>query len=262
MFRNDPDADWERYGAEDPYYSMLNTERYRVRKLDDELIHELLQTGEANVEYFLHFAEQRFGPLSRGRALEFGCGVGRHLLPLARQFGNVTGADVSRSMLREAERNCERARAANVELVTSDDELREVQGKFDFVLSYLVFQHIPVRRGESIIVRLLDRVAPGGIAAIHVTTARSTPRWRHLVHLARRNFVPLHYLGNLAAGMRWNEPLMQSNLYEGTRVQGFAAESGLGELVELPVQHGDHVGHMLFARRPAEPKSAEREVAV
>ena len=262
MFRNDPDSDWERFGAEDPYYSMLNSERYRSDAIDDALIREVLQTGEANVEYFLHFAQQRFGPLPQGRALEFGCGVGRHLLPLALQFDRVTGVDVSPSMLAEAERNCERARIENVELVRSDDALAALQGSFDFVLSYLVFQHIPVRRGEAIISRLLERVSPGGVAAIHVTTGRSTPRWRQLIHVARRNFAPLHLLGNLAAGLRWNEPMMQTNLYDGTRISGFAAESGLGELVELPVQHDDHVGHILFARRPAEPKSAERELAV
>jgi SAM-dependent methyltransferase len=261
MIRNDPDRDWERFGIEDPYYSMLNTERYRSRTLDDDLVREVLQTGEANVEYFLHFAEQRFGPLPRGRALEFGCGVGRHVLPLARQYASVTAVDVAASMLAEAERNCAREELTNVELVRSDDALSQVEGAFDLVLSYLVFQHIPVRRGEAIIERLLERVTPGGIAAIHVTTGRSSPRWRQVVHVLRRNFTPLHYLGNVASGMRWNEPMMQTNLYDGTRLKGFAASSGLGDLVELPVQHADHVGHILFAQRPAEPKSAERDFA-
>lgn len=261
MFRNDPDRDWERFGAEDPYYSMLNTDRYRSTHLDDELIREVLQTGVANVEYFLHFAQQRFGPLPGGRALEFGCGIGRHVIPLAGSYETVTAADVSPSMLAEAERNCGNAGLTNVEFIRVEDSLGGVSGRFDFVLSYLVFQHIPVQRGEAIIERLLDRVTPGGIAAIHVTTHRSAPPWRQFVHVLRRNFEPLHYLGNVAAGMRWNEPMMQTNLYDGTRVKGFAAQSGLAELFELPVEHGDHMGHMLFARRPAEPRSAERDAA-
>jgi 2-polyprenyl-3-methyl-5-hydroxy-6-metoxy-1,4-benzoquinol methylase len=250
MFRNDPDRDWERFGAEAPYYSVINTERYRSEQLDDELIREVLETGESSSNTFLQFAQQRFGHFSRGRALEFGCGVGRLLLPLAREFEGVTGVDVSPAMLAEAERNCERAGAKNVQLVRSDDQLSQVEGAFDFVLSYLVFQHIPVRRGEAIMKRLLDLVAPGGVVAIHFTTSRTGTPWRQFVHVLRRNFPPLHYAGNIAAGMRWNEPMMQTNLYDGERVNAFAAEAGLGEFVELPVDFADHVGHVLFARRP------------
>jgi SAM-dependent methyltransferase len=258
MFRNDPDRDWERFGAEDPYYAVINTERYRTERLDEDRIREVLETGEARIEYILHFASQRFGNLPTGRALEFGCGVGRLLLPLARQYTEVVGVDVSDSMLREAEANCTRAGIENVELVGCLDD---AGSGFDFVLSYLVMQHIPVRQGEAIIGELLDRVAPGGVAAIHVTTSRSTARWRQLVHVLRRNFAPLHYLGNVAAGMRWDEPMMQTNLYDGSRLEGAAESSGLVDLVELPVQYADHVGHILFARRPDQPQIAARDVA-
>jgi 2-polyprenyl-3-methyl-5-hydroxy-6-metoxy-1,4-benzoquinol methylase len=255
MFRNDPDRDWERFGAEDPYYSVINTDRYRSKQLDEQLVLEVLQTGESTAGTFLDFAEQRFGPSPRGRALEFGCGVGRLLLPLAREFDHVTGVDISPSMLAEAARNSARAGLQNIELVQSDDELSEVEGAFDFVLSYLVFQHIPVTRGEAIIARLFNLVKPGGVAAIHFTTNRTGTPLRQFAHVLRRNFIPLHYLSNLAAGLRWNEPMMQANFYHGDRLSDSGAEAGLGEFVEMPVQFADHVGHVLFARRPAEPTS-------
>ena len=250
MFRNDPDKDWERFGVENPYYSVVNTEEYRSARLDDAVIEEVLQTGESKIAYFLHFLEQRFGEFPRGRALEFGCGVGRLLLPLARRYKEVIGIDVSPSMLREAKANRTRARLDNIDLLLSDDALSRVEGKFDFVLSYLVLQHIPVERGEQIIRGLLSRVAPGGVVALHVTVSRTTARWRHAIHVLRRNFLPLHALGNVVSGMRWNEPMMQSNLYDLERLREFVAEAGLVDVVELPVQHGDHVGLMIFAKRP------------
>ena len=77
----------------------------------------------------------------------------------------------------------------------------------------------------------------GGIAAIHVTVARTTPGWRQLIHVARRNFLPLHVLGNVATGMHWNEPLMQSNLYDLDRVRELGVGEGFDEIYELPVRH-------------------------
>jgi len=250
MFRNDPDRDWERFGAEDPYYSMVNTEKYRTHLLDDARIEEVLQTGESTVAHFLEVVEREFGSFPRGSALEFGCGVGRLVLPLARHYRKVTGIDISPSMLREAARNIERKGLENVELAPADDTLSQVEGEFDLVLSYLVLQHVPVRRGERVIRTLVSRVRAGGILALHVTVARSTPRWRQAIHVLRRNFFPLHVAGNLLSGMRWNEPMMQSHLYDLQRVRTCIEAAGLGEIVELPVQHTDHVGVMMFARRP------------
>ena len=261
MFRNDPDKDWERFGAEDPYYSVINAEEYRSARLTDARLEDLLRTGESTVAYFLHFIEQRVGGLPSTSALGFGCGVGRLLIPLARRFARVTGVDVSQSMLAEAAKNLDRAGAENAELLLSDDELSRVQGHFDFVLSYLVLQHVPVSRGDQIIHGLLSRVAPGGIAAIHVTVARTTPGWRQLIHVARRNFLPLHVLGNVATGMHWKEPLIQSNLYDLDRVRELGVGEGFDEIYELPVRHADHVGVMVILQRGAEA-TGPAEVAI
>lgn len=259
MFRNDPDGDWERFGALDPYYAVINTEAYRTDRLTDDLVEEVLATGEAAADKLVGFAEECFGSLSRDRALEFGCGVGRLLLPLSRRFSEVTGLDVSESMLGEARANCRRHRVHNVTLLPSDDACSAAGTDYDFVLSYLVLQHIPVRRGERIVRELLARVAPGGVAALHVTVRRSSPAWRHAVHRLRRNFLPLHFLGNLVSGMRWNEPMMQTNLYDPARIRRLVAESGLGPPVSLPVEFADHVGLMFFAQRPRAARDSTGE---
>jgi len=245
MLRNNPDTDWERFGAEDPYYSVLNTEAYRRGRLDADGMAEIFGSGEREVANFLSEAERRAGPIGRESALEFGCGVGRLLAPLDKSFERATGVDVSPSMLAEAATHC-----PGSTLLLSDDDLSLISDEFDFILSYLVFQHIPVRRGEKIIRGLLARLRPGGVAALHITTERSTPAWRHLVHVLRRGFLPLHWLGNIASGMRWNEPMMQTNLYDLDRIRRIASDSGLVDLGGLHVQHHDHIGWMVFLHRP------------
>ncbi|MEZ5396390.1 MAG: class I SAM-dependent methyltransferase [Bryobacterales bacterium] len=102
--------------------------------------------------------------LSQMTALEIGCGPGRLMLPLSRQFGQVYGVDVSEEMVEIARRNlasapnAEPRAATGVDLKGFDDE------SIDFVYSYAVFQHIPER--EFVLSYLRDAVRvlkPGGL---------------------------------------------------------------------------------------------------
>jgi SAM-dependent methyltransferase len=77
------------------------------------------------------------------RVLEIGCGIGRLLRVLAPRFREVHGVDVSGEMVR---RGRERLRGCgNVFLhETSGVDLRAFAPRsFDFVYSYVTFQHVP-----------------------------------------------------------------------------------------------------------------------
>lgn len=254
MLRNDPDRDWERFGAEDPYYSVLNTEAYRRDRLDADGLAGIFESGERDLRALLAGAELACGRIRRGRALDFGCGVGRLLRPLASEFEEAVGVDVSGSMLALAARHCPGAR-----LCRSDDRLSAVNGEFDFVFSCLVFQHIPVERGERLMRELLRRLRPDGVAALHFTIARSSPAWRQWVHRLRCNFLPAHRLANLASGLRWDEPLMQTNLYSPARLRAIAREEGVEFRGSAPVQHADHLGETLFLRKARSQREDEAE---
>lgn len=70
-------------------------------------------------------------------------------------------------MSAEAKTNAEQFGVPNVQFLLADDELSNALGQFDFVNSYMVLQHIPVRRGLPIISRLIDKVSRGGGFHIH-----------------------------------------------------------------------------------------------
>ena len=79
------------------------------------------------------------------RGLDLGCGPGRLLRPMSRNFGEIHGVDVSDEMIRLAQ---ERFRgAASIQLRTTNGrDLAPLSSDyFDFVYSYAVFQHIPSR---------------------------------------------------------------------------------------------------------------------
>src|SRR4051794_37115604 len=100
------DRQWQRWGQQDPYYGVYAEDRFRRGNIDQHK-DAFFETGSKMVDVLLARAENHFGPLPKGRALEFGSGVGRMTIPLARRFGQVVGLDVSEAMMQEAARNCD-----------------------------------------------------------------------------------------------------------------------------------------------------------
>src|SRR5947209_17814502 len=99
------DAHWKRWGNRDPYRGVLFHERYKRRSLNENL-NEFFDTGESYIGSLMQHLEVLYPGLPRRTAVDFGCGVGRLSIPLAKRFQNVIGVDISSGMLDEARRNC------------------------------------------------------------------------------------------------------------------------------------------------------------
>jgi SAM-dependent methyltransferase len=102
----------------------------------------------------------------RGRdaALEIGCGPGRLMRPLSRNFGEIHGVDVSDEMIRLAGERLRETPNAHPHHSSGSDLALFPDDKFDFVYSYAVFQHIPSREVVFSYLREARRVLkPGGI---------------------------------------------------------------------------------------------------
>jgi ubiquinone/menaquinone biosynthesis C-methylase UbiE len=69
------------------------------------------------------------------------------VVPLAGVCTSVVGVDVSEAMLAVVEENSREMGLSNVTFVKGDDTLSGVSRSFDFVHSFIVFQHIRPERG-------------------------------------------------------------------------------------------------------------------
>lgn len=247
---NDSDTDWREFGKTDPYFAVLSSPEYHGQ-LPEELRLQFFRSGEDHLNQIFSIIRERLDPAFHpATALDFGCGVGRILIPLASLCDEVTGVDISPAMLDEARRNCNAAGAVNVRLVPSDDDLSAVDQQYDFVHSYIVLQHIPVHRGERIVRALARRIASNGIGMIHVTYSQVHKSIaNHALYWARTRLPGAHVMLNLAMGRPPRSALMQINRYSVTRVLDILAREGCSEVHARFSNHGGNRGVLLFARK-------------
>ncbi|MCC9595496.1 MULTISPECIES: class I SAM-dependent methyltransferase [unclassified Rubrivivax] len=258
------DEEWERWGARDPYFGVLTHEKYRRGNLSDAHRQEFLESGRLHAEYVLGLVRTHvLAGFQPRRVLDFGCGVGRVLIPFAQLADEAVGVDVSPSMRAEAARNCSSAGVHNVQLVASDDELTQVQGQFDLVHSCIVLQHIELARGRALFCRLVERIRPGGVGALHVTFGwnafperfgqppappppQARSRLRQLLSRVKTAIVPPPPPPSGAAPD--GDPEMQMNFYNLSELMFVLREAGVERVhVEL-TDHGGAYGAFLLFR--------------
>lgn len=92
---------WDTLGKEDPLWVILTDPSKRGHKWN---IDDFFQTGKQEIESLMNEIDNLSlkTPLIRGKALDFGCGVGRLTRALATYFNEVTGLDISPSMIDNA----------------------------------------------------------------------------------------------------------------------------------------------------------------
>lgn len=242
------DKAWEKFGRQDPYFGVLAEERFASAQIGENR-EEFFASGRSSLTRLIKRYEVHFGELSRGRALDHGCGVGRLTLPLARQFAEAVGLDVSRSMLAEACANAEASGQSNVEFALSDDLLSNALGEFDFVISYMVLQHVRVRRGLRILARLLEKVRAGGGFHFHFSVRTDRLRSRAL-WWASHHIPGVKIWQNVFAGRPWNAPAMQMNNYPLNRIVVLLAAHGISEFLVSTERHAEFLTVSIIGKRP------------
>ena len=109
---------------------------------------------------------QRYGRKPIDSILDLGCGTGGHAFPLAARGYQVTGADVSPAMLREAERKlADPTRDSVPEFVLGD--IRDLKLDLQFDAALMMFAVLGYQAGEADLQRALRSVRrhlrPGGL---------------------------------------------------------------------------------------------------
>jgi len=250
MLMSNSDRDWEQLGRNDPYFAVVAYEKYHKGSLNENSLREFFESGQAHIDFVIRTTRTHLNPhFQPTKALDFGCGVGRLIVPLALICDSVVGVDVSESMLQEARRNCDERGISNVEFIKGDDFLSEVSGTFNFVHSFIVFQHIPYKRGELLLRRLIYLLEEGGVGVLHFTYFRKASRLRRFLSYACKLLPFAHNLRNLIEGKDFSYPLMQMNHYNLNNLFLILQETGCHSSYTRFTNHSGHCGVILFFQR-------------
>jgi len=125
-----------------------------------------------------------------------------------------------------------------------------IEEEYDFIHSFIVLQHIPVKRGEVIIRQSINKLSPGGIAALYMPFSRKVSWIRKAVNFIRVHTCPLHMMANLWQGRPWYEPPMQMNRYNMNSVLQIVYECGISDVIIELMTEGGNTRVYLLVQNP------------
>jgi ubiquinone/menaquinone biosynthesis C-methylase UbiE len=152
-------ASWEGLGKHDPLWAIVSVPDKQGNRWD---VGEFFANGALEVQHALNALKAAGIALPEGRALDFGCGVGRLTQALALRFAEVDGVDISAPMIEQARgysRHGERVRYHQ----SAAERLPFPDATFDFVFSKIVLQHVALDLQKAYVREFFRVVRPGGL---------------------------------------------------------------------------------------------------
>jgi SAM-dependent methyltransferase len=236
-FVRDTDADWRALGDSQPYWGVLSNDAFLRENITPETIEAFYACGRPYIDEIVGRLEAATGAKPSGRGLDFGCGVGRLTEAMAEHVDEVVGLDISPGMLDVARRRGGRA--------TYLQALPEGM-TFDWINSFIVFQHIPPDRGEAILADLLGRLNPDGAISLQFAVWRDealqwpkTTGWRSAFGSFRRR----RWVASLPVGH------IEMYDYDLSRLLRRLNEGGVEEMSLVSTHHDGHHGVIILGRR-------------
>ena len=240
------DKQWNKFGKDDPYFGVLSDEKYRLKNFTDSAKKEFFSTGYQHVDSIVKKIEVLFNRnFNPNKVLDYGCGVGRVLIPLSKYSNETIGVDVSDAMLKECELNCIENKISNIRLLNAAEYSASFSEKVDFIHSYIVFQHIPVRKGISILLKLLENLSENGIGVLHFTfSKKNNLRW--FIEKIRNNVPLVSNIINIIRRRDFNYPTMQMNSYDINKILFILQKHGISEFYCDFTDHGKDLGVVIY----------------
>lgn len=180
-------SEWEGHGSADPLWAILTDSRQKGGRWD---VKDFFSTGVKEITIVLKLLNTKgIRPRFKGKALDFGCGVGRLTQALGRRFASAEGVDISQAMIEGALRYNRLGKRVRYHVNTSEHLPILKDASFDFVYTSIVLQHIPPLYSEVYLREFLRVLKPGGLLVFQLPFARRVPLkvlWRYKLRLRTR----------------------------------------------------------------------------
>jgi SAM-dependent methyltransferase len=163
---------WNEWGRRDPYFAIISRPDRRSNTWD---IDEFLATGVDEIDALLAWLGDLGVAYAPGRALDFGCGVGRLTQALARTFAVCHGVDIAPSMIERARELNRFGDRCHYHVNERDDLVLFDDGVFDLIYSDIVLQHIAPEFSARYVREFTRVLAPGGVVVFQLPSHPLAP---------------------------------------------------------------------------------------
>jgi SAM-dependent methyltransferase len=237
---------WNALGKKDAMWAILTDPKKAGRKWKTD---EFFASGVAEIEDILRYVDGLELHPPRGRALDFGCGIGRLTQALAANFEETWGVDIAKSMIDLANQHNRHGERCRYHWNTAGD-LRFFEDRFfDFIYTRLVLQHMEPKYSKAYIAEFLRVLRPGGVLIFQLpsTGPKATP-----LRGVNRLRVPLRgALNGMSIAVRGRPLFGVIEMYSVPRAEVLAiVEEGGGTVVDVqPDMQDEWIGHRYCVTR-------------
>jgi SAM-dependent methyltransferase len=171
---NELHQNWTTLGQDDPMWVVLTDPAKKGNRWDER---EFFETGRADIARSLTRCAQHGVALQFGKALDFGCGLGRLSQALGEKFSAVDGVDISSSMIEQARKLNRQPAKVSFHLNVQPDLAAFASASYDFVFSLIALQHTPSKFQRRYVADFLRLLKPGGTAQFQTIHGRGWRAW-------------------------------------------------------------------------------------
>ena len=224
---NELQRNWEALGHEDPLWAVCTDPAMRGGRWNSK---EFMETGTVEIAGIFALLTEIGRRPEGGRALDFGCGVGRLSQALAPLFERVDGVDVAATMLARA-RSFNRFEGSCHYHLNAKPDLRLFRsGSFDFIYSKSVLQHMEPRFAANYIREFVRVLKPGGTLLFQQHDRALRRSHRILDGMKRLTPPALRSLSH--PGRSGREPIMEIHPMRPSTVKGILDSAGAQVLAQ------------------------------
>jgi SAM-dependent methyltransferase len=160
---------WDLHARRDPLWAVLSDD---AKKHRGWTLQAFMATGEREMSLLFYQLAELGIHVRRGKALDFGCGVGRLTQAMARRFNRVVGLDISPRMI-EIARQLNQYHGHVDYLVHDTPDLSTFDVPFDFIYSNVVLQHIPAGLTAQYLRAFCGALNPDGLLVFQLPSHRA-----------------------------------------------------------------------------------------
>ena len=201
-FLKESEKNWDNLAEKDPLWAILSDPSKKGRKWK---IEDFFESGEKEVIELLNWLNKNGISVNFGRALDFGCGVGRLSNPLASLFSQVFGVDISSKMIELAKSYSQYPENKLCFLVNKTNDLNIFPDRFfDFIYTNITLQHIKQDFALKYIDSFLKKIKKDGIVVFQVESFKKNitgtckdflkTALGPIINLLRENRINMYYI--------------------------------------------------------------------